>query len=1030
MSYNIGNREVLTADRTYYVDAVNGLDTHDGRSAARAFKTITAAVTYVAANVAFGGGSVSNPMDNDAVSAPRLYIQLADGTYSEEVRLPAMPGGVPILLGNTASPGNVLIQPPAAAWVGLHATEGAVWYVKGVKASDLNAPSINLFYASEGGTLFLDNIALHVTGQWAGPLRAFNHSAIYYGATPLVIDGTQAGYFFDVSGNSQLIMEGSITISTAITVNGAMVSCYNGSHIDFSPSGITGGANVTGKRFDASSGGDITTHGGGLSFVPGTIAGTTDASSSYDGIPTDATIPQSAVTGLVTALANAGKELLTASRTYYVNGATGLDTNNGRTAGTAFATIQRAVDEVVDKLDLSGLMPTTYEYNLAERVTISVANGTYSGTVILRPVTGSQPGNIVIEGNPLVATDVSVTGPTIVPTPYSSGADIQGYGFLSLGGYWAVSGFKMDLSAEAYQYAFYVDGSAASGYFAAGHMRVIGNNSYVFNAVNGGYAAASSPVDGTSTIRLEGSFQAICYANEGSKIDIQTTFDLEGTPALGRFVDVEAASLLVVYSMSLTGTGGTGQRYYASQGSTIITFGGGASFFPGSTAGSVDASSSYDGVTGAVAPTGGGGRELITDNRTYYVNATTGSDSNTGLTSGTAFQTIQRAVDEVCQKLDFSILTKWDQNLYGTSSKAVTIQVADGTYHESVTFGQLVGNGGQEVVRLLGNIATPQNVMIVPPPYSATSSTINVVTGVCMSITAGAWLVDGFGFDMTYAADGGYYIAIQCYPYSGAAYLELGSLYFKGLHSYCLDIGGPASVYPLQHGHLISGSLVDGIMSFEGTFQRFAQVTDGGRVALGGRLTFVSGPIAFGNEFVMARGGNVFASLGTITGSATGKRFTLTNSSEINTGGSGLSYLPGSTAGTMDASSSYDGVQGAGTIPNTSTLPVVSSAASAASPLVWNSSLYKQYSLTAQSGALTINADAATAPLNGDRVLFRIKDNGTACALTWTTGSANSFRPIGVTLPATTVASKTMYVSCVYNAADSRWDVLMINQEA
>ena len=103
--------------------------------------------------------------------------------------------------------------------------------------------------------------------------------------------------------------------------------------------------------------------------------------------------------------------------------------------------------------------------------------------------------------------------------------------------------------------------------------------------------------------------------------------------------------------------------------------------------------------------------------------------------------------------------------------------------------------------------------------------------------------------------------------------------------------------------------------------------------------------------------------------------------------------------------------------------------ASVTSPLAWDSSAYAQYALTALANALTINADANAAPVDGQKMTFRFKDNGTARALTWTTGSAKSFRVIGTTLPTTTVVNKIVYVGCIYNAADSRWDVIAVGQE-
>ncbi|ART68211.1 hypothetical protein BTO20_06095 [Mycobacterium dioxanotrophicus] len=70
-------------------------------------------------------------------------------------------------------------------------------------------------------------------------------------------------------------------------------------------------------------------------------------------------------------------------------------------------------------------------------------------------------------------------------------------------------------------------------------------------------------------------------------------------------------------------------------------------------------------------------------------------------------------------------------------------------------------------------------------------------------------------------------------------------------------------------------------------------------------------------------------------------------------------------------------------------------------------------------------------PLDGQSLLIRIKDTGTAVPLGWATigGGASWFRPIGVTLPTTTVAGKWLYVGCKWNAADSVLDVIAVGQE-
>lgn len=91
-------------------------------------------------------------------------------------------------------------------------------------------------------------------------------------------------------------------------------------------------------------------------------------------------------------------------------------------------------------------------------------------------------------------------------------------------------------------------------------------------------------------------------------------------------------------------------------------------------------------------------------------------------------------------------------------------------------------------------------------------------------------------------------------------------------------------------------------------------------------------------------------------------------------------------------------------------------------------STYAQYEVTALAVPATIAAPSGT-PIDGQKLVLRIVDNGTARSLTWTT-SAGAYRPRNVSLPAATVASNQMYVSCIYNAADNYWDVLLVSTGA
>lgn len=83
------------------------------------------------------------------------------------------------------------------------------------------------------------------------------------------------------------------------------------------------------------------------------------------------------------------------------------------------------------------------------------------------------------------------------------------------------------------------------------------------------------------------------------------------------------------------------------------------------------------------------------------------------------------------------------------------------------------------------------------------------------------------------------------------------------------------------------------------------------------------------------------------------------------------------------------------------------------------------YTITALAAAATIAAPSGT-PTDGQKLVIRIKDNGTARALTWNA----IYRVVGTTLPTTTVVSKTVYIGCIYNSADAVWDVVAVNQQA
>jgi hypothetical protein len=95
------------------------------------------------------------------------------------------------------------------------------------------------------------------------------------------------------------------------------------------------------------------------------------------------------------------------------------------------------------------------------------------------------------------------------------------------------------------------------------------------------------------------------------------------------------------------------------------------------------------------------------------------------------------------------------------------------------------------------------------------------------------------------------------------------------------------------------------------------------------------------------------------------------------------------------------------------------------SATVTPTSLNDLVKITAQATGLTLANPTGTFS-EGQALMIRIKDNGTAQTITFDT----NYRAIGITLPTTTVISKTMYLGIIYNSTDAKWDIVGLNQQS
>jgi hypothetical protein len=86
-----------------------------------------------------------------------------------------------------------------------------------------------------------------------------------------------------------------------------------------------------------------------------------------------------------------------------------------------------------------------------------------------------------------------------------------------------------------------------------------------------------------------------------------------------------------------------------------------------------------------------------------------------------------------------------------------------------------------------------------------------------------------------------------------------------------------------------------------------------------------------------------------------------------------------------------------------------------------NTDSYDMWTITALAAADAITATGT--PTEGQKLLIRIKDNGTARALTFN----SIFRASSdLALPSTTIISKTLYLGFIYNNTDSKWDLVAL----
>lgn len=105
--------------------------------------------------------------------------------------------------------------------------------------------------------------------------------------------------------------------------------------------------------------------------------------------------------------------------------------------------------------------------------------------------------------------------------------------------------------------------------------------------------------------------------------------------------------------------------------------------------------------------------------------------------------------------------------------------------------------------------------------------------------------------------------------------------------------------------------------------------------------------------------------------------------------------------------------------------PRTTTEASSATPTI-NSNNTDTHTITALATEITsMTTNLSGTPVNGQKLIIRILDNGTARAIAW----GARFASRGATLPVTTVISKYLYIGLIYNSTASVWDCVAVVNE-
>ena len=255
-----------------------------------------------------------------------------------------------------------------------------------------------------------------------------------------------------------------------------------------------------------------------------------------------------------------GRIRLTAARTIYV-ATTGNDTTGAGTSALPFASLQAAWTWAADNLDLNG-----------QQLTISVGSGTFAAGVIATGLLQGQNAAVAFVGAGLNSSIISASGATCIQAISGAWITTAGLGLTGANGIIAGYGGLVQLAGP-------MNFGACTG-----------NHLLAQYGGNIGYTA------GCTSYSITGSSSAHFNAGSGGVIQLAgLAITVTVAVTITYFAQTSLLALLQLTGLTFTLTGAvTGTRYLANLNGVIYTGAAGASYFPGSTAGSTALGGQYD----------------------------------------------------------------------------------------------------------------------------------------------------------------------------------------------------------------------------------------------------------------------------------------------------------------------------------------------------------------------------------------------------------------------------------------------------